>query len=60
MRRMFAILLALMLFSVVPQFTGANDDTGWSLPVNSLEARLSFGGLHRQGPNQVHAFKREN
>ena len=43
MKRMFAILLALMLFSVVPQFTGANDDTGWSLPVNGLEARLSFG-----------------
>src|ERR1700737_425884 len=43
MKRMFAILLALMLFSVVPQFTGANDDTGWSLPVNGLGARLSFG-----------------
>jgi|ERR1700736_4767189 len=43
MKRMFAILLALMLFSAVPQFTGANDDTGWSLPVNGLETCLSFG-----------------
>ena len=43
MKRMFAILLALMLLSAVPQFTGDNDDTGWSLPVNGLEARLSFG-----------------
>ena len=38
MKRMFA----LMCFCVVPQLTGANDRMGWSLPVNGLEARLSF------------------
>jgi hypothetical protein len=43
MKRMFAMLLALMFFCVVPQLTGTNDGTGWSLPVNGLEARLSFG-----------------
>jgi hypothetical protein len=42
MNRMFAVLFTLMFFCVVPQLTGANDGTGWSLPVNGLEARLSF------------------
>lgn len=32
-----------MFFCAVPQLTGANDGTGWSVSVNGLEARLSFG-----------------
>jgi|SRR5450432_1004925 len=43
MKRMFA----LMFFCVVPQLTGANDGTGWSLPVHGLEARLSFSKSER-------------
>lgn len=43
-RRFGAMLLIviapLMAFSVVPQLTAASDETGWSLPVNGLQARL--------------------
>ena len=45
-RRFGAILLIviapLIAFSVVPQLTAAGDETGWSLPMNGLQARLSF------------------
>lgn len=45
-RRFGAILLIVIApfiaFSVVPQLTAANDETGWSLPVNGLQARLRF------------------
>src|SRR6267378_5445928 len=35
-------VLALLLFLATPRVTGANDDTGWSSPVNGLQARLSL------------------
>lgn len=42
MKPMLATLLALLLWSAFPQPTTGNDDTGWSSPVNGLEARLSL------------------
>ena len=41
MKRTLATVLALLLSSATPRATDANDDTGWSSPVNGLQARLS-------------------
>jgi hypothetical protein len=44
MKLMLATVLALLLVSATPRTTTGNDDTGWSPPVNGLQARL---GLER-------------
>ena len=44
MKLTLATALALLLFSGRLQVTAANDDTGWSSPVNGLQARLSLPG----------------
>jgi len=41
MKLTLATALALLLFCGKPQVTARNDDTGWSSPVNGLQARLS-------------------
>jgi hypothetical protein len=42
MKQTLTVVFALLLFSAAPLVTGANDDTGWSSPVNGLQARLSL------------------
>src|SRR5712664_3147262 len=42
MKLMLATVLALLLLSAFPRATIGNDDTGWSSPVNGLQARLSL------------------
>jgi hypothetical protein len=42
MQQTLTVVFALLLFSAAPLVTGANDDTGWSSPVNGLQARLSL------------------
>jgi hypothetical protein len=42
MNRTITTVLALLLFSTIPRVTSADDDTGWSPPVNGLQARLSL------------------
>ena len=42
MKQTFTVVFALLLFSATPLVTGANDDNGWSLPVDGLQARLSL------------------
>ena len=42
MKQTLTVVFALLLFSVAPLVIGANDDTGWSSPVNGLQARLSL------------------
>ena len=42
MKLMLATTVALLLFSSMPQITATNDDSGWSSPVNGLQARLSL------------------
>lgn len=42
MRLALASVFALLFLSGVPLVTDGNDETGWSLPVNGLEARLSL------------------
>jgi len=42
MKQMFATVLAFILLSATPLATAGNDDTGWSSPVNGLQARLSL------------------
>jgi len=39
---MLATALALLLLSASPRATTGSDDTGWSSPVNGLQARLSL------------------
>src|SRR5438477_12869771 len=41
MNRTITTVLALLLLSTTPRVTSADDDTGWSPPVNGLQARLS-------------------
>jgi hypothetical protein len=41
MKQTLTVIFALLLFSAAP-LTGANGDTGWSSPVNGLQARLSL------------------
>jgi len=43
MKLMLATVLALLLLSPFPRPTARNDDTGWSSPINGLQARLSLG-----------------
>jgi hypothetical protein len=40
MKRTLTTVLALSLFFATPRITNGNDDTGWSSPVNGLQARL--------------------
>jgi hypothetical protein len=42
MKQMFATVLAFLLLSATPLATAGNDDTGWSPPVNGLQARLGL------------------
>jgi hypothetical protein len=42
MKRTLTTVLALLLSSATPRATDANDDIGWSSPVNGLQARLNF------------------
>ena len=42
MKQMFATVLAFLLLSATPLATAGNDDTGWSSPVNGLQARLNL------------------
>jgi hypothetical protein len=44
MKLMLAVVL--LLFSAIPRATTGNDDTGWSSPVNGLQARLSLARGH--------------
>src|SRR5260370_2481225 len=41
MKLVLVTVLASLFFSVFPQATTGNDDTGWSSPVNGLPPRLS-------------------
>jgi hypothetical protein len=42
MKQIFATVLAFLLLSATPLATAGNDDTGWSSPVNGLQARLGL------------------
>ncbi len=42
MKQMLATVLAFLLLSATPRATAGNDDTGWSSPVNGLQARLGL------------------
>src|SRR5260370_35366112 len=41
MKLVLVTVLASLFVSAFPQATTGNDDTGWSSPVNGLQARLS-------------------
>src|SRR5260370_30362853 len=41
MKLVLVTVLASLFFSAFPQATTGNDDTGWSSPVNGLQAPLS-------------------
>ena len=43
MKLVLVTVLASLFLSAFPQATTGNDDTGWSSPVNGLQARLSVG-----------------
>jgi hypothetical protein len=42
MKRILATVLAFLFVSVIRPFAVASDESGWSTPVNGLQARLSF------------------
>ena len=42
MKQILAIILACFFFSATQPRTGANNEIGWSKPVNGLQAHLSF------------------
>ena len=39
MKQTLTVVFALLLSSAAPLVTGADDDSGWSSPVNGLQAR---------------------